>query len=130
MTVFAIIFTAACTGDFQVDRKNKTFVTTKDNSHQAQNKSINETAAELRKLEIDVTDVTYSKQSLEKYYFDSKIESLEKISTLLNDYIRTGVVMIDMGDNDEATVVTVENAKQLKSISTSYAFNLSPEHSF
>lgn len=130
MAVFAMLFSAACTGKFEVDKKTKSFVTAKDNSHKAQNKSINETSAELRKFEVDVTDLNYSKESLGKQYFHGNIQNLEKISSLLNDYIRIGVYMIDMGDNDEATVVTVENAKELKKISTSYANSMKPELNF
>lgn len=130
LAVFAVMFTAACSSEFKVTPRNKAFVTETGSPHQNKNMSQFSIATQLRKLDIDITDVKFSKETLDNKFIESKKQDLEKISELLHQYIETGMEMIALGDNDESSVVTVENAKELKKMSISYAVTLSPELNF
>ncbi len=129
LAVLAMMFTVACSSEFKAARHSKA-TTENANVHQAHLKSVISTDTQLRNLEIDLTDLVHSKKTLDKNFIESKRQELEKISALLNEYIRVGNMMIDLGDNDESIVVTVENAKELKRMSTAYAITLSPEVNF
>ena len=114
--------TVACDGKFKTKKEEKSFVT--GESHQQKVVKIVAVDSQLRKLNIDVTDLKHSQSVLDEHLYASRKQDLDKISSLLQQYIDIGSEMIQMGDNDESTVTTVENAKELNKVSTSFAVTL------
>lgn len=131
IAVYALIASSiiACSG--KLETKTKEFVNTNGESpHQQKIMDQVTISSELKKFGVDVTNTTTSKDALAKKYFDSKSSDLERINYLLDKYVHNGMMLITQGDTSESNLATVENAKELLKISTSYAVTLAPELNF